>query len=121
MAAPDGSRMHEFALMQSTLDLALKEAATAGAHEIHELRMRVGRLSGVVPEALSYAFEALRPDTLAAKACLEIESVPAVMWCDACQQEFESPELLCECPSCGTISRELRRGRELELISMEIS
>jgi hydrogenase nickel incorporation protein HypA/HybF len=113
--------MHEFALMQSTLDCALKQAAAAGAGEIHELRLRVGRLSGVVPEALSFAFEALRPGTLAAGARLEIESVTAAMWCEACQREFESPEFLCECPGCGTISRQLRRGREMELVSMEIS
>lgn len=113
--------MHEFAIMQSTLDLALKQAAAAGAREIHELRLRVGRLSGVVPEALSFAFEALRPGTLAAAACLEIESIAAAMWCEHCRREFESPEFLCECPYCGMISRELRRGREMELVSMEIS
>jgi hydrogenase nickel incorporation protein HypA/HybF len=113
--------MHEFAIMQSTLDLALKQAAAAGALQVHELHLRVGRLSGVVPEALSCAFEALRPGTLAAEARLEIESVPAAMWCGVCQEEFESPEFLCDCPRCGTISRELRRGREMELLSMEIS
>jgi hydrogenase nickel incorporation protein HypA/HybF len=113
--------MHEFSIMQSTLDMALRQAITAGASEIHELRLRVGRLSGVVPEALAFAFEALRPGTLAATARLEIESVPAVMWCEPCRQEFECPDFLCECPACGTISRELRRGREMELMSLEIS
>jgi hydrogenase nickel incorporation protein HypA/HybF len=113
--------MHEYGIMQTTLELALKEALTAGACEIHELRLRVGRLSGVVPEALSYAFEVLRAETMAAGARLEIESVPAVMWCEACQGEFESPEFTCECPRCGVPSRELRRGREMELVSMEIS
>ena len=107
--------------MQTTLELALKEASTAGACEIHELRLRVGRLSGVVPEALSYAFEVLRAGTIAAEAQLEIESVPAVMWCETCESEFESPQFTCECPGCGVASRELRRGREMELVSMEIS
>lgn len=113
--------MHEFSIMQSTLQTALQQAETAGARQIHELRLRVGRLSGVVPEALTYAFEALRPGTAAAGARLEIELVPAVLWCGRCRREFESPEFLCECPYCGEVSGELRRGREMELMSMEIS
>jgi hydrogenase nickel incorporation protein HypA/HybF len=117
----DAIVMHEFSIMQSTLDLALKQATAAGAQQVHELRLRVGRLSGVVPEALAGAFEVLRPGTLAAEAELSIESVPAGMWCAVCQEEFESPEFLCDCPRCGTISRELRQGREMELQSIEIS
>ncbi len=107
--------------MQSTLDTAFRQARAAGGTQVHALRLRVGRLSGVVTDALEFAFEALRPGTPAADARLEIEIVPAVMWCAQCQKEFESPEFLCECPVCGGISGELRRGREMELVSVEIS
>ena len=107
--------------MQATLDTAIRQTRAAGAGRIHALRLRVGRLSGVVTEALEFAFEALRPGTPAADAQLEIETVPAVMWCASCRTEFESPEFLCECPACGGVSGELRHGRELELVSLEIS
>jgi hydrogenase nickel incorporation protein HypA/HybF len=107
--------------MQSTLDTAIRQARAAGATRVHVLRLRVGRLSGVVTDALEFAFEALRPGTAAADARLEIESTPAVLWCAVCQTEFESPEFLCECPVCGGVSGELRRGREMELVSLEIS
>ena len=43
------------------------------------IRLRIGALSGVVPEALEFAFEALRPGTLAEKAELAIESVPGAV------------------------------------------
>jgi hydrogenase nickel incorporation protein HypA/HybF len=113
--------MHELGIMQSTLEAALRQARAAGASRIHEVRLRVGRLSGVVPEALNFAFETLRAGTLAAEARLEIEAVPATLWCAGCQAEFESPEFLCDCPRCGRVSGELRRGRELEFVSMEVS
>lgn len=113
--------MHEYSIMQSTLDVILAQARAAGASQVHELRLRIGRLSGVVPEALSCAFEVLRTGTPAADARLEIEWTPAVLWCAPCEREFESPEFLCECPVCGAVSRELRRGREMEVVSMEIS
>lgn len=113
--------MHEVGLMHSTLKLAEKQAQANGATQIHRLRLRVGAMSGVVPEALEFAFQALRPETMAAQAVLEIETVPAVSWCAACQAEFPSEDLIFECPRCQRPSAELRRGTELELASVEIS
>lgn len=49
--------MHEVSLMQTTLDLAFNHAAQQGAQQIHWIKLRVGELSGVVPEALTLAFE----------------------------------------------------------------
>jgi hydrogenase nickel incorporation protein HypA/HybF len=63
----------------------------------------------------------LRPGTAAADARLLIEEIPATCWCDSCRQEFTWPELGWDCPRCGSPSRELRRGRELELASLEVS
>jgi len=103
------------------LDEAIRQARMSGATRIHAMRLSVGRLSGVVTDALEFAFEALRPGTPAEDARLEIESVPAVLWCAACRAEFESPEFLCECPTCGALSGEVRRGREMRLTSVEIS
>lgn len=113
--------MHEFSLMQSALETAAQKTRAAGAAQIHRLKLRVGRLSGVVPEALRSAFTALKIETLAAQAELEIEEVPAVCWCAGCATEFEAADWKYECPRCHEPSGELRRGKELELASLEIS
>lgn len=113
--------MHEVAIMQSALDIALQQANASGAQSLHQLRLRVGSLSGAVPEALQFAFEALSQGTLAAGARLDIELVPAAYWCRRCAAEFEAESYAYECPRCHELSSELRRGRELELSSMEIS
>lgn len=112
--------MHELSIMQGALSQVLDEAAKAGATRVCEIKLRIGALSGVVPEALQFAFEALADGTAAHQAKLTIENVPARFWCARCEREFESASLLAECPSCKTYSRELRAGRELELASMEI-
>ena len=112
--------MHEFSIMQSALNQALREARLAGAARVHEIRLRVGVLSGVVPDALQFAFEALTPGTPAEGARLTIEEVPARFWCAPCGKEFVSANLYAECPDCGHPSNELRAGRELELSSMEV-
>jgi hydrogenase nickel incorporation protein HypA/HybF len=106
--------------MQSALGMALDQARQAGARQLLVIRLRIGALSGVAPEALRFAFEVLAPGTLAEKAELAIESVPARFWCAECRREFVSDDLLAECPGCHRPSGELRAGRELEVASLEI-
>jgi hydrogenase nickel incorporation protein HypA/HybF len=77
-------------------------------------------LSGVVPEALEFAFEALAPGTVAEGARLAVENVPARFWCRRCAREFQADDLLAVCPDCQEASGEIRAGRELELASLEI-
>src|SRR6185369_11080172 len=113
--------MHEFSLMQSTLEIAAQQMRDAGATHLHRLKLRVGKLSGVVPEALRFAFESLKPKSFAADALLEIEEVPAVCWCPGCAAEFETAAVQYECPRCHQPGGDLRRGLELELASLEIS
>jgi hydrogenase nickel incorporation protein HypA/HybF len=106
--------------MQAAMDAALKRAQEAKASRVYAIRLRVGQLSGVVPDALQFAFEALSNGTLAQGATLDIEHVPARFWCGTCQKEFTADDMFAECPGCHGLSLEMRSGRELELASMEI-
>ena len=112
--------MHELSIMQSALSMALDQARQAGARQVLVIRLRIGALSGVAPDALQFAFEALAPGTLAEQAELAIEPVPARFWCADCRGEFASDDLFAECPGCHRPSGELRAGRELEVASLEI-
>lgn len=113
--------MHEFSIMESALQTAALKTRAAGATQIHRLKLRVGKLSGVVPDALRFAFEGLKAYSMAAHAHLEIEEVPAVCWCPDCQLEFDATNLNYFCPRCHQPVGELRYGREMELASLEIS
>ncbi len=106
--------------MQSALDQVLEKARQAGASRVHVIRLRIGVLSGVVPDALQFAFEALADGTPAQGAQLLIEDVPARFWCAACNHEFEATRMFAECPDCHRSSTELRAGREMELTSLEV-
>jgi len=107
--------------MQAALDMAEENTRKSGATQIHRIRIRVGSLSGVVPEALRFAFDGLKNGTPAERAELELEPVPAVAWCPGCAAEFEVADLLYECPRCHRSSGELRHGLELDLAAMEVS
>ena len=107
--------------MQSALEIADQQARRAGATHIHKLRMQVGRLSGVVPDALRFAFESLKSGTAASNAELEIEEVQPACWCPGCEAEFNVEDYVFLCPRCQQPSAEVRRGRELNVSSLEIS
>ena len=115
-----GGIMHEVSIMASAVQMAVDAAKSAGASRVLVLRLRVGTLSGAVPEALRFAFDVVCRDTIAEGASLEMESVPAAGWCPVCRAEFECADFISECPRCHNPNGELRRGRELEIASVEL-
>jgi len=112
--------MHELSLMDAVRELALEQAARHGARRIAAITLQVGSLAGVEIEALRFAHAVVMADTIAAGSRLVIEAVPAECFCAACQQPFLTRDGCCDCPLCGSISRELLRGRELQLASLEL-
>jgi hydrogenase nickel incorporation protein HypA/HybF len=111
--------MHEVSIMQEAVRMAVEAARKSGATRVTGLKLRVGALSGVVPEAMRFAWDVVCRSTMAEGASLEIESVTAACWCAACQSEFECLDFFNECPRCHNVGGELRRGRELDIASVE--
>lgn len=107
--------------MQNTLDLALARARQNGATRIDCLTLKIGGLSGVMPEALEFAFEVLIRGTMAEDARLEIETIPVVCYCQNCDRSFQPEEYIFDCPQCQQISSDIVTGRELELASVVVS
>jgi hydrogenase nickel incorporation protein HypA/HybF len=111
--------MHELSIMTEALRMAVDAAQAAGATRVRKLRLRIGSLSGVVPDALRFAFDVVCHGTMAEGATLEIEAVPAVCWCATCAAEFECVDFFNECPRCHNVSGELQHGRELDIAAVE--
>jgi len=113
--------MHEVSIMAEAVRMAVEAVQAAGAKRLTGLRLRVGTLSGAVPEAMQFAWDVVRRDTLASDAWLEIETISAACWCEKCRAEFECADFFNECPRCHNVSGELRRGRELDIASVEMN
>lgn len=112
--------MHELSLMEALRDQALSAAHANGASRITAIQLRIGSLAGVEVEALRFAHTVVMAGTIAAGAELRIEVVPARFGCEPCQQAFDAEHGDCLCPRCGSFSRRLLQGRELELTSLEL-
>ena len=117
----DQVSMHEASIMESALESAFGELRRAGRREIVRMKLRVGVLSGVVPDALAFAFESLKGSTPAAGADLEIELMPAVFVCLDCAAEAELTEMTFHCPRCEGCLVLDHGGHELELTQLELN
>lgn len=68
--------MHELSLTLSLMNLVAESAAANGLSRVAKVELRVGRWSGVCPESLSFAFQALVRGPLWTGAKLELSVVP---------------------------------------------
>ena len=113
--------MHELSIALSLVDLAIEQMSRLGAVRVEALHLRVGALSGVVKEALLFSFDTAAAGTVVEGARLEIQDVPAAVWCPACSAERVLAAVSRRrCPACDRLVPELLRGEELELTAMEV-
>ena len=112
--------MHELGIANSVLQAAREEAQRRPGTRLRKLRLRVGELSGVNPEALRFCFEILARESNLEPPELEIESCPRRQRCRACDLTFTVADYDLNCPSCGAGKTEFVSGDELELASLEM-
>lgn len=101
------------------MTVALENAAANSAKKILRIELVVGKMSGVSPDALRFAFDALKEDTIASGAALVIEETAAEARCGACGTNFEAGQYDFHCPSCGAPVFP-RGGDELYVKELEI-
>lgn len=108
--------MHELAITQSLLETVL---GRTGERSVTAVRLRIGQLSGVLPDAMRFCFELVSEGTRLAGAKLQIDEPQGQGWCRSCQQDFAIPDSIPLCP-CGSADVKITSGRELMVTSVEV-
>ncbi len=113
--------MHELSIAMSLVEIASEEAARLGSPRVIAVHVRVGALSGVVPDALRFSWQLATADTAIAGAALRIEEVPVTIYCERCAAErtLPSPQRF-RCPVCDDLAGQVRGGRDLALAALEV-
>ena len=112
--------MHELAVTESILDIAIKHAQQAEASRVTDLYLVIGRLSSIVDESVQFYWDIISQATLAEGAVLHFNRVPAKMRCNDCSAEYEMQDQLAPCPNCESNNLTLISGDEFWLESIEI-
>ena len=106
--------MHELSITHAVVSTVV-EALPDPAARVIEVRMRIGRLSGVVPQALHFAYEVATAGTPLAGSTLQIQEMPVVINCPT-DGEQELPGIRdLSCPVCGLPCGDVVGGKELEV------
>jgi hydrogenase nickel incorporation protein HypA/HybF len=111
--------MHELSIAMGIVDVAAEEAMKRGSR-VTAVHIKIGLLSGIVPASLRSAFELACENSPLAGAELITEEVAVAAFCPACDAEraVSFPEL--SCPACGISTPDIIRGRELEVVALEL-
>jgi hydrogenase nickel incorporation protein HypA/HybF len=108
--------VHELGLCTSIVDAIERRA---GARRVAHVRVRVGRLHHVHPDAFDQSFSVAAMGTMAEDAVAELVLLPVRARCGTCQATWEGDDLPLACPTCGSVDIELVGGDELVLESIE--
>jgi hydrogenase nickel incorporation protein HypA/HybF len=113
--------VHELSLVASVFDVLEEKAREHGAARVTRVVLKVGVMSGVVPELLSSAFDVYKRGTIAESARLEIVVVPVRLRCPDCGGEAVREDIDFSCTACGSRRVEIVEGRDLfvETIDLE--
>lgn len=111
--------MHETSLMQNLLADAAQALAPFQVARVNEICVKAGILASVLPDALTFAFEALSQGTIFAGAELSLEQLPLTARCRRCGAEYDSMEIPPHCPTCGSGEAEIAGGWQVLLAAID--
>lgn len=114
--------MHELSLVAGLFDTLEETVREHRAAKVTMVRLKVGKLSGVVPDLLESAFDTYKKGTIADGARLEVVEVPVRFRCRDCGGDGLDVEGDFSCLACGGRNVEILEGRELlvERIELEV-
>ena len=109
--------MHELAITQNIVDIALKSASN---RRIKGITIVLGEISGIVEDSVRFCFDIVAADTVAQGAALTFNKVPAHVRCSRCAFEFKLDNGDWACPQCQNLGGQVMQGRECYIESIDV-
>jgi hydrogenase nickel incorporation protein HypA/HybF len=113
--------MHEMSLMESVREIVDDAARTHGASRVAVVRLQIGALASVDPQALRFAFDVVMKGGPAEAAALEIETAPGAAWCWDCTRTVALGSGELGCPECGGHRLEITDGTEMRVREIDLA
>lgn len=112
--------MHELSVAQALVEQVENIVREQHANNATLIRVRIGALSGVVPELLTTAFSLAAAGSAAEHAEMEIVDAPIRVRCQTCGAETEAKANRLLCGACGDWHTQVISGDDLILESVEL-
>lgn len=117
--------MHEMAIAQGIINIAVKAAKEENASKVTAVKAAIGQMTGIDQHSLIFCFAALakaQEDIDAAGAILTVEIIPLRAKCQNCRSdiEFKRKAYRFFCPYCASPKIDIVSGRELKVIHIDV-
>jgi hydrogenase nickel incorporation protein HypA/HybF len=112
--------MHEIGLAMSVKDIVEGAAKENGAVKIKEVNIVVGEFSSVAIDALEFAMEVVKKDSMFEDAKINIKSTKTILLCSECGKETAMEDFIFKCNSCGGASVKIIAGDRMYVDSIDV-
>ena len=112
--------MHELAVTENILNIALQHATQAGAVRVTSLHLIIGQFSSIVDDSVQFYWDMISAGTMCEGAQLHFERRPAMLKCLDCDQIYALRGELSDCPNCHSARIKVVAGEEFYLDSIEV-
>ena len=109
--------MHEFSIAESVVEQVRRHRPAGSV--VRVVRLQVGPLRGIVPDAMQWAWTAATHQTDLDGAALELEFLPWRLVCPECREVFTADDMFQPC-ACGCELTTPEGGDALTLLSLEV-
>jgi hydrogenase nickel incorporation protein HypA/HybF len=109
--------MHELAVTESVIAAISSQLPDSRVVVVH---LEIGRLSGVMPDAVRFCFELAGEGTCVAGARLDITEPDGEGHCESCGTSFPARDPLAVCP-CGSADVTVSGGADLTIKAVEVA
>jgi len=113
--------MHELSIAQEILGIVYQYVPAPKENSVKSVRVRIGKLSNILPDSLTFCFEAITNDTPLNGAKLEIIHVPVSITCGDCTKSSEIEPPVFACPNCGSNQIKITGGTDMRVDSIELN
>lgn len=112
--------MHELSLCESLIGVIEDQAEVQDYRRVNRVRLEIGTLACVEPEALRFCFDLVACGTLADGAELQIIEMKPEARCLACGQAVSVLQRFDACPDCGSHRLQVSGGDQLRIKELEV-
>jgi hydrogenase nickel incorporation protein HypA/HybF len=109
--------MHELGITRNVVAIVSEHAK---GQKVLRVTLEVGRLSGMLPQAIQFCYDICAKGTALEGAALHIVEVEGKGLCSACGAEPVMTQPIGRCPLCHEPSLALIAGTELKIKEMEV-
>ena len=110
--------MHELSIANAIVEACVERAAGSS---VIRVRLEIGQLSCVMPDAVRFSFDVCAKDTVVEGAALEIIETPGRARCRDCGYGGALVRLVGCCSVCGGVNLRIVAGEELKVREMELA